>query len=328
MDAWTFCDLDDDDTFLGIGVFAVYAPEAFKVGDAVKTADGCLRWEHGSPWTLPAGETAIVVEVEDDPGDGDGQRVRLRNQAGQVSHDFRYARNYVAAKERAPDLELVLDYLSLETFQHGTKDYSDASYDDPETRLPSMKGSVGGRINGWLPLYINEKHWAQARGIDFARNFFASLATGRRGAEFRVEHALDVCCRLLLSAVKGFTIGQRVGRPTSQHVSTLKASDRAVQMYADVHRLFLQVAHDIPEVRNLAQTRLRAFIEDPGHRRRRSTPDLGHLIQYLLIADEITWQDLAPTFVPEALRRHIARGIRANEWKATFPPNHVRLFRK
>lgn len=307
-DAWSFCDLDDG-TFLGFGV---YAPEGFRAGDTVRTVDGLRGEVRGIAWALPVGETATVVEVD---WSGTRQGVRLRNQAGQVSDELLEASDFVAATHRPPELELVLDYLSLETFLQGTSyDYSHASGNDQKTRLPSMTSTTRGRINGWLPLYINEKHWAHARGIDFARNLFASLATGRQSAEFRSEHALDVCCRLLLSAVKGFTVGQRADRAARNHVCDLKASDRAVQMYADIHRLFLQIANDIPEVRNLAQTRLRAFIKDPGHRRRRSTPDLGHLIQYLLIAEEITWQDLAPTFVPEALRRHVARGVRARRF--------------
>jgi hypothetical protein len=78
-------------------------------------------------------------------------------------------------------------------------------------------------------------------------------------------------------------------------------------MYADVHRLLLQVAREYPEVRRIALDRLRSFIQDPAGRTRERTPSLGELMQCLLITEEITLKDLLPTLLPEALRRHVAR---------------------
>merc|ERR1712137_1348802 len=111
----------------------------------------------------------------------------------------------------------------------------------------------------------------------------ALLATGQR-LPFEPRYALDVCCKLLTGAVVGFTVGQAVGSDVQDVVKRRgKASDRAVQMYADVHRLFLQMAHDFPEIRYEAHRRLRAFMDHPRGRTKDATPDLGMLIQCLLI---------------------------------------------
>merc|ERR1711904_757674 len=83
--------------------------------------------------------------------------------------------------------------------------------------------------------------------------------------------------------------------------------ERAVQMYADAHRLLLQVAQEYPEVRREALRRLKDFIRSPCGRTRDRTPCLGHLVHYLLVVEDVTWADLAPTLVPEALRRHVLR---------------------
>mmetsp|Transcript_45803 Transcript_45803/g.132623 ORF Transcript_45803/g.132623 Transcript_45803/m.132623 type:complete len:328 (+) Transcript_45803:667-1650(+) len=78
-------------------------------------------------------------------------------------------------------------------------------------------------------------------------------------------------------------------------------------MYADVHRLFLQLAKECPAVRELARARLRGFIVDPAMRTQECTPSLGRLVHYLLVAEEVTWEELAPVLLPEALRRHALR---------------------
>jgi len=67
------------------------------------------------------------------------------------------------------------------------------------------------------------------------------------------------------------------------------------------------MARDFPEVRRLALEKLQDFISDPAGRTRERAPSLGDLIQCLLVVGEVTWEDLAPSIIPEALRRHVLR---------------------
>lgn len=63
----------------------------------------------------------------------------------------------------------------------------------------------------------------------------------------------------------------------------------------------------------MADERVLRFIDDPAARTRDCTPSLGNLVHYLLILEDITWDDLAQSLIPEALRRHIIRQERAGK---------------
>lgn len=211
----------------------------------------------------------------------------------------------------SPELDLVCDYISVEAFNAGVQH---ATARGPRGSLPALVSSTRQSLNGWLPLYINAEHWSDARR--YAPAAFAALAGGELGdANTWPRDALNVCCSLLTCAVTGFTKSQSEWadpRTAGRH----KASERAVQMYADVHRLFLQIADDFPAVRRLAADRLSKFIHDPTARTRERTPNLGDLLHCLLIVEGFAWKDLAPTLLPEALRRHAMRC--SFQWGAAF----------
>lgn len=205
--------------------------------------------------------------------------------------------------ELPPDFDVLCDYLDHEAFNIGVRRGS-ALCSPPSGELPSMVSSSRGKLNGWFPLYINASHWSRVRPL--VASAFARLAGRASRAEFRVSDCLDVCASLLCSAVVGFLKAQSE-RADPRTKGRGMASDRALQMYGNIHRVFLQLAWEYPELRELAAGRLRQFIHNPSARTRAKTPDLGHLVQYLCIVDEIAWEDLAPTVVPESMRRQVAR---------------------
>jgi len=206
------------------------------------------------------------------------------------------------------DFDFVCDYLDVEAFNEGVRRASQQANYRAAGALPSIVSSSRKKLNGWLPFYINSQHWARAK--PFAASAFLRLAGhGGSTGDFSPVMALDVCNRLLTCAVVGFLKGQSPladCRTTERSV----ASHKSVQMYADVHRLLLQVALEHPELEHVATRRLRHFVSDPWARTCSITPDLGDLIQCLLISDAVSWDDLAPTLIPEAMRRQAARGLR------------------
>lgn len=217
-----------------------------------------------------------------------------------------------------PDFELACDYLDAEAFNMGVRQSITRAvrawnrHGEPEP--PSMVSSTRGRINAWLPLYINSQHWAEARRYVPAAIAQLAAARGAKAFQakspngFRPSDALNVCCTLLTRAVVGFTKGTAEAAGAEQRaVNHAKVSERAVQMYADVHRLLLQLAKEHPEIGQLASQRLRAFVDNPAARTQRSTPSLGNLVHSLLVAEDFTWEQLAPTLLPEAMRRHACR---------------------
>lgn len=204
-----------------------------------------------------------------------------------------------------PELDLVCDYLDAEAFNDGTEHAaSKLSRRGEVSALPAMVSSSRKPLNGWLPLYIHAEHWSRARC--YVASAFNLLMGRKPEATFKPKDALNICCSLLTCAVVGFTKGQtECASPRS--FARGKASERAVQMYADVHRLMLQLAKEHPVIRCLAEARLRQFIESPSGRTRDATPNLGDLIHCLLITEKYAWEDLAETLIPEALRRQVVR---------------------
>mmetsp|Transcript_3361 Transcript_3361/g.5806 ORF Transcript_3361/g.5806 Transcript_3361/m.5806 type:complete len:1580 (+) Transcript_3361:83-4822(+) len=218
-------------------------------------------------------------------------------------------------KGRAPEVDLVVDYVSAEAYNLGVsttvqhlsaeseldEDHGeDEGFGESQTPLTS---SSRRRINAWLPLYINATNWQTAS--TFAPSAFSLIAT-QLNSVFQPHDALKVCARLMCCAVVGFVRpGEGNVGPGGQQRGCL--SHRAIQMYCDVHRLFLKMAETYPQIKACALKDIKEFIEKPEKRTRRQTPDLGTLIAYLNILDEVSWDDLAPVFVPEMVRRAFAR---------------------
>jgi hypothetical protein len=148
--------------------------------------------------------------------------------------------------------------------------------------------SSRGRINAWLPLYVNAEHWKHVRR--YARASVSIIAT-QFNDQFSPALCLGVMSKLLIQTVVRFTVENDV-------------SERTLQQFCDVHRVFLQLADDHPEVRQLASERLARFIDEPAARMRSETSDLGDLIQYLCIVEDQQWAGaLSEAFVIESVRR-------------------------
>eukprot|EP00931_Biecheleriopsis_adriatica_P114766 TRINITY_DN90680_c0_g1_i1.p1 TRINITY_DN90680_c0_g1~~TRINITY_DN90680_c0_g1_i1.p1 ORF type:complete len:542 (+),score=101.17 TRINITY_DN90680_c0_g1_i1:49-1674(+) len=206
--------------------------------------------------------------------------------------------NRQARQKLPPDVDLTLDYLDVEAFNAGmyAAGSSRRALDALEGSGPAMVSSSRGRLNAWLPLYINAEHWARARR--YVASAFAALSCrGAHHSDFRPEDALAVCCSLLTNAAAGFAVGQTQN----------KASERGIQTYVDVHRLLLQLGQEWPAIAQAARCRLRSFIDHPESRTREKTPSLGDLMHCLFVVEDITWEELERAIIPEALRRHVWR---------------------
>jgi RNA recognition motif-containing protein len=194
-----------------------------------------------------------------------------------------------------PTIELVEDYLSAEAFNEGIRANIGAGrhvLEDRDEVLPGEEHTVvtsssRARVNAWLPLFINNSNWAVGRAL--AAPAFSMIATQWNDI-FQPEHALYVCIRLLTCTAVRFNVDGRI-------------SERAIQMYCDVHRLFLQMASDYPSVREAATDAVRGFIQHPEQRSRRYTKNLGDLLQMVSITG-IRWDELEDALVPELARRH------------------------
>jgi hypothetical protein len=204
-------------------------------------------------------------------------------------------------KKLMPMISIVPDYMSAAAFNAGVKTTVEkgATLDreDEEAREEHsiIKSSSRGRINAWLPLYINATHWKSAK--QYAPSALSIIAT-QYNDMFKPIYALKVCSKLMIANVVKFTI-------EDQH-----ASERAIQMYCDIHRLFYEMTKEYPDIIKEAESAIEQFINNPKKRSRTYTPDLGDLILYLTVTPRFTWTDLKKAYIMESCRRS-ARFVRS-----------------
>ncbi|CAE7508637.1 unnamed protein product [Symbiodinium natans] len=200
---------------------------------------------------------------------------------------FAHRRTRRQVRLRLPhDVSFSLDYLDVSAFNTGLQTMANRG------REPALVSSSRGQLNAWLPLFVDSKHWTRAR--PYVESAITALSGVPCAGTFP-EIALSVCCSLLTQAAVSLSLGHS------------KVTERAVQMYGDSHRLLLQLAHEWPELQQVAHRRLRLFLHHPESRLRHVTPSLGDLLHCMLIVDDLEWDDLKDAILPEALRRHVWR---------------------
>lgn len=95
-------------------------------------------------------------------------------------------------KKLTPMVSIVPDYISATAFNSGVRATalkSDAALDrdnDEEEEHSIIKSSSRGRINAWLPLYINETNWKSAR--NYATSALSIIATQYNGIFIKLKN--------------------------------------------------------------------------------------------------------------------------------------------
>jgi hypothetical protein len=188
-----------------------------------------------------------------------------------------------------PQIDFAQDYVSTEAFNQGAR----ALFAQRQQGVGGhdntiLKSSTRGRINAWLPCYFNATNWKFVRR--FAPSAFSIIAT-QSNDKFEPIHAISVCAKLMNSAVVQFCD------------ESLHFSEAAIQTYCDVHRLFLEMVNDFPDIRGVADAKLTNFIDKLWVRGREFTPDLGTLIQFLTVTDAVNWDTFKDAYIRESFRR-------------------------
>jgi prolyl-tRNA editing enzyme YbaK/EbsC (Cys-tRNA(Pro) deacylase) len=190
-------------------------------------------------------------------------------------------------KGLVPQVDLANDYVSTDAYNQGAR----ADFKKPTIHAAggaSMPSSTRGKINAWLPLVVNDVNWKYVSR--YAPAAFSIIVRGSNDL-FRPMHALQVCSRLMCTAVVQFCDNK------------LHLSERAVQLYCDVHRLLLQMIVEYPNIQAEATKKLTDFVQKEWSRGRDVTPDIGVLIQYLTVADGMQWPDFREGYIQESFRR-------------------------
>ncbi|KNE65212.1 hypothetical protein AMAG_19444 [Allomyces macrogynus ATCC 38327] len=144
----------------------------------------------------------------------------------------------------------------------------------------------------WLPLYLSETHFDRA--LADVQRFVAALAQpGTAGPVFDPSMINAVFPKLLntcavLLADRG-----------------LHASDTAVELYTQLHRVWVACLHRYPAQQANVEHRLSRFMSGEVHRTKTAVPSLGDLLALLSVSEQYGWAQLAQPLLEEVMHRSV-----------------------
>ena len=164
--------------------------------------------------------------------------------------------------------------------------------------------TLGTPFSAFLPLALTPSHFRKA--LPIIRVSLRQLAVGSTG-QLTGKAILDVFAALMNQIIVQLMKTCDDARNMSQrNPSVLQASEKALQGYAHLHHLLLSLCAEQPDIATEAERLLNSFLEEPAARDKIRTPNLGHLLVYLLVAGASNgWDKLAQPFLREMLVRNV-----------------------
>jgi len=167
------------------------------------------------------------------------------------------------------------------------------------------RGAWGNDFAHLLPLVLDADH--ARRAVPVLKKALASVVLRQPSAEFVPWMALAVLPQVMNSFVVSLMKTEDLlpvpddlaGAAVPRH-----ASEKALLGYCSFHHMLLALCARHPEIGKVATDRLRRFIR--GQRSKAEAPDLGQLLVYMAITEDIRWEDVAAAVLAES---HI-RGVR------------------
>ncbi len=141
-----------------------------------------------------------------------------------------------------------------------------------------------------MPVYITEDHFERA--MPLIRASMLRLSPGQ-GSFFKPEMVLDVLPKMLntltvLLCDKG-----------------VHASERVAEVFCQLHRLFIALAHRYPAIQAEADRRIQSFLAADENRTKARLPNLGHFLWLLAVSDKYKWRHVAQHYFMEAMDRNV-----------------------
>jgi len=90
------------------------------------------------------------------------------------------------------------------------------------------------------------------------------------------------------------------------------ASERALQGYCSFHHMLLALRAQHPAIQTVATDKLRQFIH--GERTKADVPDLGQLLVYMAVTEDVDWADLVAAILDESQVRGARWLLRDMPW--------------
>jgi len=171
-------------------------------------------------------------------------------------------------------------------------------------------------FDAFLPCYLNKAHGQKAiqKAEDCIRRiWFKEQSSGSEGARLSAKEIRDRVTltpeRILetFSKVMNTTVVNMNKCVEDLEVAEIQLFDsiKAIRGYMAFHHMLLAFALRYPKIQEVANQKLKNFIEDKACRDKEITPDLGELIVALSVCTDFTWKDFIPAFLEEVLDRNV-----------------------
>ncbi|OLN81496.1 NEDD8-conjugating enzyme UBC12-like protein 2 [Colletotrichum chlorophyti] len=168
------------------------------------------------------------------------------------------------------------------------------------------------RFQYWLPLPLSHRHWKLVRGhvTPVLKDLAASISLPSTNC-----YSIDVLASFMneivvrLNQVEARELPIRTSSYNTDNIrvrskSTLRhASEKAIESYFHLFHILLCLATADHEIVDKANAKIQTFLE--GKTSKVASPNLGHLLVYLLISDVKITERLRKSIITEAITRNV-----------------------
>ncbi|KNE54309.1 hypothetical protein AMAG_17650 [Allomyces macrogynus ATCC 38327] len=144
----------------------------------------------------------------------------------------------------------------------------------------------------WLPLYLSEAHFDRA--LADVQRFVAALAQPGTASPVFDPSTINVVFPKLLNTC-AVLLADR----------SLHASDTAIELYTQLHRVWVACLHRHPAQQANVEHRLARFMSGEVHRTKTAVPSLGDLLALLSVSEQYGWAQLAQPLLEEVMHRSV-----------------------
>jgi len=149
----------------------------------------------------------------------------------------------------------------------------------------------GEKFELWLPLYFTGEHFKRA--LPMIKAALVKLSPESNSTRFCPTMVLDVLPKLMNTFVVLLTD------------SGLATSKKTFQGFTAIHRLFLALVHEFPQLQTTITQRLKSFMASPEGRHKHKVPSLGNLIALLTVSNTVTWEHFKNAYLSESFDRGV-----------------------
>ncbi len=188
--------------------------------------------------------------------------------------------------------------------------------------LNIRKDSSNGPIQFWLPLALDENHYAKASNDIRERLCILDAEVRNRStaaARFQPQYGLQVDPIKHLIAMANSLVVDFMKTCDAAEISPsllatsspkpvaslLKASERAIAGYCSIIHLIASYAIEHPQIIAESERTVRNFNTSLDGRHKSAVPDLGRFMVQLCLVDDYSWSDVRASVIQELFTRFV-----------------------